>query len=48
MIYQSIPLIVATSTILIGLISGINKLIKEVRTKVRNNTQEIKDLFYER
>ena len=40
--------------LLIELISGvllklrINKLIKEMRTEVRNNTQEIKDLFSER
>ena len=48
---QSILLMVATSVILIGLIIGIllelriNKLIKEMRTEIRNNTQEIKDLF---
>ena len=48
---QSILLIVATSITIIGLISRlllelrINKLIKEVRTEIRNNTQEIKDLF---
>ena len=51
---QSILLIVATSIILIELISGIlfklriNKLINEMRTEVRSNTQEIKDLFSER
>ena len=51
---QSILLVVATSMLLIELISGvllklrINKLIKEMRTEVRNNTQEIKDLFSER
>ena len=51
---QSILLVVATSMLLIELISGvllklrINKLIKEMRTEVRSNTQEIKDLFSER
>ena len=51
---QSILLVVATSMLLIELISGIllnlriNKLVKEMRTEVRNNTQEIKDLFSER
>ena len=51
---QSILLVVATSMLLIELISGIllklsiNKPIKKMRTEVRNNTQEIKDLISER
>ena len=51
---QSILLMVATSITIIGLISRIlleirvNKLIREVRTEIRKNTQEIKDLFSER
>ena len=45
---------VAINVILIGLIIGItlelgiNKLIKEMRTKIRDNTKEIKDFFSER
>ena len=51
---QSILLIVTTSITIIGLTSRIllelriNKLIKEMRTETRKNTQEIKDLFSER
>ena len=50
---QSILQMVATSITIIRLFSRIllelriNKLIKEVRTEIRNNTQEIKDLFSE-
>ena len=51
---QSVILIVAISIILVGLIIGIvlelhiTKLIKEMRTEIRDNTKEIKDLFSER
>ena len=51
---QFIILIVATSIILVGIIFGIvlelciTKLIKEMRTKIRDNTKVIKDLFSER
>ena len=51
---EFIILIVATSIILVGLILGIvlelriTKLIKEIRTEIRDNTKEIKDFFSER